>query len=270
MLSDPEFYERVHVGNDGDVDFYLRITQGANHVLELGCGSARITLPIAARGTPIVGVDVNEAFIRKARARLGGVSCASVVHADVRTLSVSDLEHAMSPRAAARTRPTSSYGLFDRVIVPYNTLYALGGRSGVLACFHLAQKCLTDDGELWCDVYSMEGAHEALLAGEELPPDDDDPVARFSFAGCELTVLESAELDPLTQHLKAYYRALNEKGECVARLLTEHDYLLITQIEELLEKAGLRLMLLSGSFDGSPFNEDSDHLIFGAERQQAP
>jgi SAM-dependent methyltransferase len=272
-LTDADFYERVHCGNEGDVEFYLRITEGARHVLELGCGSARITLPIAARGTPILGVDVNEVFAAQARERLSAFPQASVLHGDIRTLSPAELERAMAPLAPSpttRDEISSTCRLFDRIIVPYNTLYALGGRSGVLACLKLAQECLTRDGELWCDVYPMEAAHEALVAGGHLPLDDDEPVARFAFGDQQISVLESTELDPRSQHLEASYRALNEKGELVARLLTEHDYLLIAQIEELLQEAGLQLMLVSGSFDGAPFDEDADHLVFGAERAAAP
>src|SRR5262245_13745570 len=55
---DAAFYDHYSLGVEGDVPFYVeeaRKTGGP--VLELGCGTGRILLPIAESGIPIVGLD---------------------------------------------------------------------------------------------------------------------------------------------------------------------------------------------------------------------
>ena len=44
-----------------DVAFWQRVAKGAKgRVLELGCGTGRISLPLARAGIPIVGIDRSE------------------------------------------------------------------------------------------------------------------------------------------------------------------------------------------------------------------
>ena len=56
-----------------DVDFYRRLADEAQgSVLELGCGTGRILLPIAADGHSCVGVDVSGAMLDALRAKTDG------------------------------------------------------------------------------------------------------------------------------------------------------------------------------------------------------
>ncbi len=57
-----------------DAEFYARLA--ANHgeeILELGCGTGRVTVPLARRGLKVTGVDVNEAMLAIARERSKGL-----------------------------------------------------------------------------------------------------------------------------------------------------------------------------------------------------
>ena len=54
-----------------DVPFWRNLAiHAGGPVLELGCGTGRISLPIARAGVPLVGIDRSEAMLTRARARV--------------------------------------------------------------------------------------------------------------------------------------------------------------------------------------------------------
>ena len=61
-----------------DVGFYLEEAKrargaGWGNVLEVGCGTGRILLPIARAGIPITGIDGSQQMLARCRAKLSGV-----------------------------------------------------------------------------------------------------------------------------------------------------------------------------------------------------
>ena len=53
------------------VDLLAKLTLGGR-ALELGIGTGRIALPLAAKGVPIQGIDASEAMVAMLRAKEGG------------------------------------------------------------------------------------------------------------------------------------------------------------------------------------------------------
>ena len=54
------FYDAYFTGLEGEVDFYIDEALDADGpVLELGCGTGRVLLPIARAGVEITGLDVS-------------------------------------------------------------------------------------------------------------------------------------------------------------------------------------------------------------------
>src|SRR5207248_1465153 len=54
-----------------DVSFYVEAAKAARgNVLELGCGTGRILLPIARAGCTIVGIDSSRLMLARCRAKL--------------------------------------------------------------------------------------------------------------------------------------------------------------------------------------------------------
>jgi hypothetical protein len=151
---------------------------------------------------------------------------------------------------------------FDRILIPYNTLYALGGRDEVLACLRRAAAHLGTQGEIWCDVYPVDEMHEAVSAGEELPPDDDEPVLEMSLGGTDVFVVESTDIDPDAQHLDVVYRAISASGSEVSRLIMAHDYLTSADLETLFQEANLEVFAHFGGFSGESV-DDPEQLIWG-------
>lgn len=62
-----EYYDALFTGS-ADVEFYVAEAKRARgRVLELGCGTGRVTVPIAQAGVDITGLDVSEEMLSVAR-----------------------------------------------------------------------------------------------------------------------------------------------------------------------------------------------------------
>lgn len=57
---------------DHDLPFYLEETKVDGPVLELACGTGRLTIPLADAGIQIVGVDASTSMLAQARRKSGG------------------------------------------------------------------------------------------------------------------------------------------------------------------------------------------------------
>jgi SAM-dependent methyltransferase len=60
---------------DGDVEFYRRLaTETGGPVLDVGCGTGRIAIPLASDGFEVVGVDLSAPMLRVAERRRAGLA----------------------------------------------------------------------------------------------------------------------------------------------------------------------------------------------------
>lgn len=91
----------------GDTDIYAALARPGAAILELGAGTGRLTVDLAARGFEVVGVDLAPAMLAQAKARVAAQP------ADV------------AARISLRLGDLTSVDLkrtFDLVICPYHTL----------------------------------------------------------------------------------------------------------------------------------------------------
>ena len=80
------FYDLDFDGVDDDVTMYREIaTRQGGPVLELGCGTGRVALPLAQAGLTVVGVDFSAGMLAEARAQTGSLP-ATWVEADMRSV----------------------------------------------------------------------------------------------------------------------------------------------------------------------------------------
>lgn len=144
-LTDKDYCDFYNLEMDSfadDAEFYLSYIDSHHTVLELGCGSGRLTRLLAGRCQHVTGVDISEEMLKYA----GYHSCDNItyIHADILTL------------ALKRT--------FDIIIIPYNTLNMLGSESGVKQCLHICQQHLQESGKLLFEVYHPD--KKILEAGD--------------------------------------------------------------------------------------------------------
>lgn len=264
-------YSQLHRGNPGDVAHYVDVCAGATSVLELGSGAGRIAMALAACGLEVTGLELSESLAALARSRTQREPAELQRRL---TWCSGDMRHMDLRRT------------FDRILLPYNGLYCLGGMRGALACFERAAEHLNPGGELWLDVYVADAFHDEAPLDDELaggddelaggddahaPPDpnpdaQDEPVAELEVAGRLLRVFEDSRWSRDEQRLVVSYRFLDEHGREAARQEVVHDYLLIPEVVLLLDEAGFEVVRCNGGFAGEPYDDDAELFVLGARR----
>ena len=67
--------------NRPDKEFYLQVAESVNgSILELGCGTGRILLPLAEQGCRITGLDISESMLAWCRHKLNSTTFGSIDH----------------------------------------------------------------------------------------------------------------------------------------------------------------------------------------------
>ncbi|HEY9011177.1 MAG TPA: class I SAM-dependent methyltransferase [Devosia sp.] len=91
LYDDPDLYDLVAPRDPEMEAFYVRMAGGgAVRVLELACGTGRLTAPVAASGARIVAADVSEVMLEAARANLGELPNVRYVQLDMRDFDLGE------------------------------------------------------------------------------------------------------------------------------------------------------------------------------------
>lgn len=109
-----------------DIVFYDNILPPAGTILELGCGSGRISSRIGSTKRHVVGIDLSLPMLHRAYCRKNPF--CSYICMDMNRLSF-----------------TSG---FNGILIPYNTLNLLPDRKHTLACLHECKRLLCSKGVL--------------------------------------------------------------------------------------------------------------------------
>jgi SAM-dependent methyltransferase len=109
---------------DPAVEFLAGVA-GDGAALELGIGTGRIALPLAARGIPVHGIDLSEAMVARLRAKPGGEEIG---------VTIGDFASAKAD------------GTFALVYLVFNTIGNLMTQDAQVACFENAARHLEPGG----------------------------------------------------------------------------------------------------------------------------
>ena len=86
--ADPELYDLENHEFDPDGSFLMEYAKEAKGpVLELGCGTGRITIPLAQSGIDITGLDIMPAMIERGKQKAGNLPIQWIL-GDVRTYRI--------------------------------------------------------------------------------------------------------------------------------------------------------------------------------------
>jgi len=77
LYDHPDLYDLVAPADGEMIDFYVGVAQANGQaVLDLACGTGRISLPLAKAGLNVVGGDLSDTMLAEARASASGSTVA--------------------------------------------------------------------------------------------------------------------------------------------------------------------------------------------------
>lgn len=199
-------------------------------VLELGVGTGRLALPMAAAGLTVTGVDSSPAMIERLLAasatRSDGASVAAVI---------GDMVDDIPP------------GPFDVVLVAYNTIFNLRSDDRQRACFAAVGSCLRPGGHLLVEAI----VPNARATGHTVS-------VRSMTA--DRVVLSVCDDDPAEQRSEGQFVELTESAGVRLRPWSIR-WATPEQLDTMAAAAGLVLVERFASMDGTPFDEHSGQRV---------
>lgn len=236
------FYDLTHDALTEDIELIVALAQtSAEPVLELGCGTGRLLVPLARAGNVVTGVDNSAAMLTRAHGR---ISAESADVASRITLIEGDM-----------TRLEGVVGSFGLIVIPYNTLLHLSPPDQ-LRTFQQALSKLSPTGQMLIDLanpFDLLGvASETEFEPEATLTDPD--------TGLEVVQWSRMRANEEAQQLTIEWRYVTA-GEEVWAVSAEYHVQYPHQLEMQLQRAGLRLMALWGGYDQQPFEADSERML---------
>jgi SAM-dependent methyltransferase len=205
-----------------DIAFYIdEARRWGGPVLELGVGTGRIAVPVAAEGIEVVGVDLSEGMldVARERAELAGVSV------DLR-------------QGDMRDPPVD--GVFPLVLIPFRSLLHMETDADRRTALRAAARHLAPEGRLIFDVFA--------------PGADDIADTHGRWLEREPGIWERADWDEGTRTLILRVRGAETESEMSLAWLS------VAEWKELLRDEGWTVDAVYGWFDRSPWRGGEDSI----------
>ena len=224
---------------EDDASFYLTFLHNNASVLELGCGSGRLTRLLATQCKHVTGIDNSKEML--SHAQQNRPDNITYLRADMADFRLDQL--------------------FDCIIIPFNTLNLLHPQNLTKKCLRLCYSHLRNNGALFFQVFNP---NKTLLqsAGERL----------FQF-----TILKHENGDTLIKETLKSYSANDECLSLVERYRDrpfsskkpqrdlEHSLKLYTPKKKIwdnmLFQCGFKIKQCFGNYSHTPFTEEKDQIL---------
>jgi ubiquinone/menaquinone biosynthesis C-methylase UbiE len=217
-------------------------------ILELGCGTGRVLLPLVRQGQQVTGIDASPAMLDVARRKLAAeklTARATLVQQEMLELDVD--------------------GRFNLAFAAINTFMHLATTDDQLAALDRIYRHLNPGGLLVLDLFNPDLARLLDLRGQVTlekvmtDPDTGRPLMRFH--------TDRADLGQQTIHVTFVVDEIDAQGQ-VQRTLFPFSirYLFRYELELLLRHAGFEVEAIYGSYDLEEFSSDSEKMIAVARR----
>jgi hypothetical protein len=208
---------------------FLADLAGAGPALELGIGTGRIALPLAATGVRVDGIDISPHVVEQLRAQPGGDQI-KVTMGDFADMPVE--------------------GLYRLVYVPFNSFFNLLTQDDEVRCFANVAQHLTDDG-----CFVIEGGMQT----EFLYTLKDYQYVRVEHMEVDEVWIDTLRLDPVTQVLEENHVRLTAKGPRFNPVMQRYAW--PAEMDLMARLAGLRLKERWGGWDRRPFTARSTNIV---------
>ena len=241
-------WENARTLDRRDVRFWTRlVARVEGSVLELGCGTGRVSVPVARHARSFVGVDRSGPMLAQARRRFRHaglpVSRAALVQGDIRRLSFGT-------------------GAFDLVIAPYGVVQSLLTDEDLAETFNAIARVLRPGGRFGIDLVPdvpqwREYTRRLRLSGQR------------PRSGARVRLIESVRQDRdrgLTIFDQEFVEGQRSRRR-VQRFSLAFRTLPVPEMTSRLDRAGLGVDSVHGDYDGGPWDPRAEVWVLLAKRE---
>jgi SAM-dependent methyltransferase len=250
-----DYYDESPVvkGRTQDVAFYLHAARDfSDPVLELGCGTGRITMALAEAGKRVTGLDLSERMLERATKKRAALFTEE--RERVQLVQGNMVKFDLGEK-------------FRLVIIPFRPLQHLLKVEQQMDCLECVRKHLAPGGRLVLDVFQTDAERMH------------DPVHMREAVVTEYNTADGRRVK-ISERVAAFHRAeqindvemifsVGHPGGREERLVFAWPlrYFFRYEVEHLLARCGFKVAAEYGNFDRTPIQGDSPEMIFVAERQ---
>ncbi len=228
-----------------DIAFYVDETKSAGRVLEVGCGTGRILLPIARAGGEVTGIDSSSEMLERCRTKLATEPAAvrarvKLVQNDMRTFNLG-----------------ATYPL---IIAPFRVVQHLTTVDDQLRFLDVVARHLAPGGRFIFDVFNPRFD---ILVGADGVEREDTPEQRLPDGRTFRRTYRVARVrwvDQVSESELVYY----VDGKRYVQAF-EMRWYLAAELRNLLARAGFRARQIYGDFKRGPLVDGCPEIAVVAE-----
>ncbi len=246
-----QYYDLLYTNLDEDWDMWRSLAEMAGGpLLEIGCGTGRLLLPLAQAGHRLTGLDLSQVALDAARSKLKAAGLAKKValhRADMRDFDL----------------PQKNFTL---AFIPLNTFMHCHTIDDQLATLAAIQRHLRPGGQLVIDLFypdptMLAEADGRLYLEEELVDELTGRIVQWYWR-------HDLDLARQMRHLTYILDEIDNEG-LVRRVQIPISlrYFYRYEIELLLRASGFYVETIYGSYNLEPFNSHSAKMIVVATKE---
>lgn len=250
------YYDFLHPGLPGEAEFFVgQAVKRGGPVLEIGCGTGRLAIPMGLSGLEVTGLDNSAPMLAVCREKADAVC----------------LKRRMLNLVESDMRGFRLFQKFPLAVMAYRTFMHCLSPSDQLACLKAVRRHLVPGGELLCSLWAAQPG--ALARFRTAPAKGRGVLAAEVPVPGEGIVLEhyiNVWRDDFRQLLYERHRVRErtDGGRIVheERLAMTRAWIMHREMEHLVCRAGFEVVAVLGDFDGVPLGPDHTEMVWHLRR----
>jgi len=238
LIYDADIYDGMNT-KLADLQFYKRwLPKDKNaRILELCCGTGRLTIPIAKDGYDISGVDYTSSMLKQAKVKAseGGLE-VEFIEADIRTLDLPDK--------------------YDLIFIPFNSIHHLYENDDLFKALNAVKNHLKEGGLFLLDCFNPN--IQFIVEGEK---EQKEIAAYTTKDGREVLIKQIMRYENKTQINRIeWHYYINGKFDSIQNL--DMRLFFPQELDAYLESNGFNIIHKFGGFEEAAFRDNSEKQIF--------
>ncbi len=238
LVYDANIYDGMNT-HINDLEFYMRWLPKSKEarILELCCGTGRLTIPIAKEGHDISGIDFTPSMLEQARNKASAEGLEiEFIEADMRTLDLPEK--------------------FDLIFIPFNSIHHLYQNEDLFKTLKVIKKHLKKGGLFLFDCFSPN--IEYIVEAEK----EQKEIAQYTTSdGRDVLIKQTMRYERKTQINRIeWHYFINGAFDSTQNL--DMRLFFPQELDSYLKQNGFTILHKFGDFKEEAFMDTSDKQIF--------